>query len=162
MISRSEIKKLNETEPKFDDIMMSLKAIGKQPKGTIKESKKIIAIARKFNNEIAKNAVLHIDRKAHEDHSFLPWDYVKSANDWGLYTMFIPKMFGGKGYSMAGMAYFLEELASTCVGMANIVGVHYLGVTFLFSSWNMKIANKIMRDVVEGEKNRHPWPEPHR
>ena len=52
MISRSEIKAFSAKEPAFDDIMLSLRATGKQPKGIIKETKKVIAIARKFNQEV--------------------------------------------------------------------------------------------------------------
>jgi alkylation response protein AidB-like acyl-CoA dehydrogenase len=156
MISRSEIKTLINKEPAFDDIMLSLRATGKQPKGIINETKKVIAIARKFNEEVTIPGSLELDRKMHEDHDHLAWDYVQKAAEWGFYTMFLPKLFGGQGYSMSSMGFFLEEIASRCLAIANIIGVHYLGVTKVSSSWNIKIADRLLRDVVEGEKNGKP------
>lgn len=156
MISRQEIVTLNKREPRFEDIMCSLEATRRQPKGIIGESKKVIAIARKFNDEVVRQANLEIDRRCQEDYRYLPWEYVHQANTYGLYTLFLPKMFGGKGYSPASMCYYLEELATECVGMANMVGAHYLGLTFLLSTANMKITEKICREVVDGEKSGEP------
>ena len=96
MISRSEINAFLAQEPKFDDIMCSLRSTGKQPKGIIKEARKVIAIARKFNEEVTQPNLLELDKKMHEDHDYLPWEYVKEANKRGFYTMFIPKLFGGQ------------------------------------------------------------------
>ncbi len=156
MISRSEIKMFAEKEPAFDDIMCSLAATGKQPKGIIKEARELIALARKFNQEITIPGALELDRTMHEDPDHLAWDYVKKANEWGLYTLFLPKLFGGQGYTMSGIGFFLEEIASRCLAIANIIGVHYLGVTKVSSSWNIKIADRILRDVVKGEKTGQP------
>jgi len=156
MISRSEIRSLLDNEPKFDDIMCSLRATGKQPGGIIKETREVIAIARKFNEEVTRPAVLNLDRKMHADHDYLPWEYVHEANKRGFYTMFIPKIFGGRGYSMSGVGYFLEEIGSVCLAMANIIGVHYLGVTMLCSSWNMRMIDNLCRDVAAGEKTGDP------
>ncbi|MBI5552451.1 MAG: acyl-CoA/acyl-ACP dehydrogenase [Desulfobacterales bacterium] len=156
MIPRSECKAFLDREPKFDDIMISLRAIARQPKGINSEVKRIIAVARKFNDEVVRPGCLPLDRKMHEDPDHLAWDYVIEANKRGFYTMFIPKMFGGGGYSLAGIAYFLEELASACGAIANIVGVHYLGVTMLFSSWNFKVINRVCKDVVKGYKEGKP------
>jgi alkylation response protein AidB-like acyl-CoA dehydrogenase len=156
MISRSEVKNYLGQEPKFEDIMCGLQATGKQPKGIIKETRKVIAIARKFNEEIARPAVLGLDRKMHTDHDYLPWEYVEEANRRGFYTMFIPKIFGGQGYSMSTVGYFLEEIASVCLAMANIIGVHYLGVTMLCSSWNIRMIDKLCRAVAAGEQSGNP------
>lgn len=156
MITKSECGALLDKEPLFDDIMMSLRAIAKQPKGINSEVKKVIAIARKFNNEVVIPGNLALDRKMHEDPDHLAWDFVNEANKRGFYTLFIPKMFGGEGYSFATIAYFLEELSSACGGVANIVGVHYLGVLMLFSSWNLKMCNRLCAEIIEGEKTGKP------
>ena len=156
MISKSECEALLNREPMFDDIMMSIRAIARQPKGINNELKEVIAIARKFSNEVVKPGNLTLDRKMHEIPDYLPWDYVHEANKRGFYTMFIPKMFGGRGYSLSTITYFLEELSSACAAVANIVGVHYLGITMLFSSWNIKIIEKICSEVIKGEKTGEP------
>ncbi len=152
MISRSEVNTFLENEPKFDDIMCSLYATAKQPKGILKEAKKVVAIARKFNCEVVRPTTLSLDLKTYEDPEYLPWEFVKAANEWGLYTLFIPKIFGGKGYNLSCIGYFLEEIGSVCLSMANLIGVHYLGYTMICASWNMRLINKVSREVAEGEK----------
>jgi acyl-CoA dehydrogenase len=156
MISRSELKKLIQQEPKFDDIMCSLQMGPKLPKAMIGETKKIVAIARKFNDEVVSPYVLELDSKMHEDPEFLPWDFVEQANKWGFYTMWIPKIFGGKGYNFPSLSYFLEEIGSVCLSMANLIGVHYLGFATLTATWHTPIIKKLCNDVAQGEKNGLP------
>ncbi|MEA3221763.1 MAG: acyl-CoA dehydrogenase family protein [Thermodesulfobacteriota bacterium] len=156
MISRKEVKSLLGREPKFEDIMCSLQSMPILPKGMVEETKQAIAYARRFNDEVAKPYALEEDRKTFEDPDYLPWDLVKKANKWGLYTMFIPKVFGGKGLSMPASSYVIEELSSACVGIANVALVHYLGVAGITTSWNLPLTNKIFREVAEGERTGEP------
>ncbi|RLC33531.1 MAG: acyl-CoA dehydrogenase [Deltaproteobacteria bacterium] len=156
MVSRKQIKTYLQKEPKFDDIMCSLRATGSQPKGIIGETKKVVAIARRFNEEFTSSYAYELDRKMHQDPDHLAWDVVKKANEWGFYTMFMPKMFGGKGYSISAMGPFREEIGSGCIAIANLIGVHYLGFVGLASSWNMRLIDMICREVVNGEKTGNP------
>jgi alkylation response protein AidB-like acyl-CoA dehydrogenase len=156
MLSRSQIKTLINSEPRFDDIACSLTATKKQPKSILKEAKEVIAIARKFNDEVARPLTLQLDQRMHEDPGYLAWDFVKEANKWGFYSLFIPKIFGGKGYSLSVIGYFIEELGSVCLALANLVNVHYLGYAGALSAWNLKLADRMSRDVVKGEKSGEP------
>jgi alkylation response protein AidB-like acyl-CoA dehydrogenase len=145
-----------ENEPRFDDIMCSLRSTGKQPKGLIKETQKVMAVARKFNDEITRLSVLALDRKMHEEPDYLPWDFVKTASDRGFYTMFMPRFFGGGGYHFYCMNVFSEEIGSVCAAMVNLIGVHYLGYAALALSWNMRLIDQISREVINGEKTGKP------
>ncbi len=156
MISPKERRSLLDREPRFEDIFCSLQAMPRLPKGMLKETKSAIALARKFSNEVIKPIALEVDRQTHADPEYLPWDLVKKANEWGFYTMFIPKLFGGQGVNMPASAYVIEELSSACVGIANVVFVHYLGVAGVLASWNVSLANKVFREVAEGEKTGKP------
>jgi len=156
MILRSEIKTLLEKEPRFNDITCSLQAISKLPKGLLRETRETVAIARKFNQEVVRPYARELDLKMHEDPEYLPYDFVEKANDWGFYTMWLPRVFGGRGYSASTMAPFSEELASACLGMANLVGVHYLGVASLAATLNTRMMHKIFTDAVNGEKTGQP------
>jgi acyl-CoA dehydrogenase len=156
MISRSEKKQFLDKEPRFDDFTCGLRAMGAQPKGIIKEAREVMVIGRKFAAEVVRPYALELDLKMTEDHDYLPWEFIKKANEWGFYTMFIPKIFGGKGYNFSCFGYFIEEIASACLAMGNLIGVHYLGVSMLTSSWNLKMMNKILSEVAEGEKNGKP------
>lgn len=156
MLSGAEKKLYLNKAPRFDDIMCGLRATGRQPKGIIKEMKTVMALARKFNDEVARPYALELDLKMHADPDYLPWDFVKKANEWGFYTLFIPKVFGGQGFSFSCIGCLLEELNSVCASLANLVGVHYLGYTGLMTSFNVRLMDQISRDVVEGEKKGEP------
>mgnify|MGYP001113664443 CR=1 FL=1 len=156
MLSGSEIKSLMSGFPKFEDIHHGLPFGPRMPHAMVKEIKEVIAIARKFNKEVTKPLSLELDRKTHEDPDYMPWDLVKTANQWGFYTMWIPKIFGGKGYNMLSISYFAEEVASVCVGIANVIGVHYLGMAGIFMSANPGLSKRILSEVVQGEKTGEP------
>ena len=156
MLSRSEINRLIIQAPNLKDMTPSLSAILQTPGGIVRETQAVIALARKFTREVVKPYVLELEKKMTEDPDYLPWEFVKKANEWGFYTMWIPKLFGGKGYNMASMSSFVEEVGSVCLAMANLIGVHYLGVATLVASWNVKLIDRLCRDVVNGEKTGEP------
>ena len=156
MLTTSDVKSLCAMEPNFDDMICSLRAISRQPKKMWKETKEAVALARKFNLEVVRPYAAELDRKVQEDPNFLPIEFIKEANRWGLYTLWIPKIFGGKGYNLPSFSYFVEEIASACTAMANLIGVHYLGVATLISAWNTPIIQRVFSEVVKGEQNGEP------
>ncbi len=156
MLTHSEVLSLLARFPKFEDIFLGVNYAPHMPKAMVKETKEVIAIARKFCEEVARPLALKLDRLSHEDPDFLPHELVETANRWGFYTMWVPKMFGGKGYNMPSISCFSEEVAASCAGIANVIGVHYLGVAGLIASANTRLAGKILREVAEGEKSGKP------
>lgn len=156
MITKREIHSWLENEPVFDDIMCSLRAAPRLPKGMVKEARKVIAIARKFNQEIVVPYALDLDQTLQRDPEYLAWDLVQKAGEWGFYTMWLPKIAGGKGYSLPTLSYFLEEIGSKCLAIANLIGVHYLGVSTLFATWDTRLINEVLWDVSDGEKAGDP------
>jgi len=156
MISRKEVKAYSAMPPVFEDITCGLASAPKLPKPMVKETRRVIALARKFNKEVVRPYALELDSKLQASPDYIPWDFVEQANEWGLYTGWIPKIFGGKGWNMPSLAYFIEEIASECLAMANLVGVHYLGVSTLTSTGNVRLINQICRQVAAGEKTHTP------
>ncbi|MGD9006696.1 MAG: acyl-CoA dehydrogenase family protein [Desulfobacteraceae bacterium] len=143
-------------EPDLDDIMCSLNATARMPKGMITETREVIAMARKFKAKVMKPYTLALDRHMQQDPEYLPWEFVQKANAWGVYTMWIPKAFGGRGYNLPSLSCFLEETASECLALANLVGVHYLAVATVFSTWNIGLITRLCRAVRQGEKKAAP------
>jgi len=156
MIPDDTGKTFGDVRPVIDDITSSLRCMGKIPGGLVEEINEVIRLARQFNDEVAKPYVLELDRKMFDDPTYLAWDFVKKANEWGLYTLWLPKAVGGKGYSFPSIAPFLEEVASVCMSMANLIGVHYLGVGTLSASFNLKLLNRLCRETSEGYRTGHP------
>jgi alkylation response protein AidB-like acyl-CoA dehydrogenase len=156
MIKPKENKSLLEREPRFEDSFCSMQAIPVIPKIQLKETRTLVSHVRRFNDEVVRPMALKTDLKSFQDPDYLPWDLVQKANEWGFYTMFIPKLFGGQGWSLPSHAYVIEEMSSACVGIANAVFVHYLGFMTVLASWNLPLINRICRDVAEGERTGNP------
>jgi alkylation response protein AidB-like acyl-CoA dehydrogenase len=156
MIPNSEVKSILDRFPKFEDSFNGLEYAPRLPKAMVKETRELVAYARKFNDEVVRPSALTLDRKTHEDPDYLPHDLIKTVNDWGFYTMWVPKIFGGMGKNLPSLSPVMEEISSTCVGIANVMGVTYLGLTSLISSFNMRITNRIIKDLIEGVKKGDP------
>jgi len=151
-----EVKRLLAREPRFDDMICSLRAITRQPGRITAETGEVLALARKFNDQVVRPYAAELDRNVQQDPDFLPYEFIQEANRWGLYTLWIPKIFGGKGYNLPSFSSFIEEIASGCTAMSNLIGVHYLGVATLIASWNTRIIRQVFRTVVEGETSNKP------
>jgi len=106
----SDINTYLNLAPKFDEMAISLQATVKQPKAMQKEIREVVAIARKFNEEVVKPDFLEIEKKIFENPEYLPHEWFKAAGSHGFFTMWMPKMFGGKGYCFPSLAYFMEEI----------------------------------------------------
>jgi acyl-CoA dehydrogenase len=156
MRDRSQVEYIISRDPDFEDAAPMLHYAPRMPKGMIKETHEVVAMARRFNDEVARPLSVELDRRTHEDANYLPWDLVKKANEWGFYTMWVPRIFGGKGYNMPSLSYFVEEIGSVCLGIANVIGVHYLGIAGLMMAGNTSVIRKVMHDVVKGEKTGEP------
>ena len=156
MIKPKEDKSLLEREQRFEDSFISLQAMPKIPKLQVRETRALISHARRFNDEVARPLALKTELKTFQDPDYIPWELVQKANEWGFYTMFIPKLFGGQGYAFPANCYVIEELSSACVGLANVAFVHYLGFMTVMASWNVPLINRVCRDVAEGERTGNP------
>ncbi|MDE2401547.1 MAG: acyl-CoA/acyl-ACP dehydrogenase [Burkholderiales bacterium] len=134
----------------------SVAALKELPRGVRQDVARAIELGRRFNREVVAPLVLELDARIQDDPQHLPWSFIDEANRWGLFSLWLPKMFGGHGWNMLSMYAFIEEVSTQCVGLANVVGVHYLGVATLMATWNMPLARRIFGEVCEGERQGKP------
>ena len=150
----------------FMDSLNSLEAQHRLPARIKTDFHEATKLARRFNDEVLRPIYQDIDRKIMQDNEYLPVEFIRKANEWGLYTFWIPKMYGGQGMNMLSLYPFMEEISSVCAGLANLIGAHYLGVSVLCSSCNIKVINRILRSVASECNKGNPclislaWTEP--
>ena len=106
---------LLQQPPRFDDFALSLQATAHQPKGMLKETRKIIALARQFNQAQVKPHALDLDCKVQQSPDYLAEDFIRMANQQGLFTLWIPKIFGGKGFNLVGHHEIMFPLLAAAV-----------------------------------------------
>jgi acyl-CoA dehydrogenase len=86
-LTRDETNKYLSQDPKISDTMSSLLTHYKIPKSKAmyKEIDYVVALARKFNEEVVKPAYKKIDLETTKDPDYLCWDFIKKANEWGFF-----------------------------------------------------------------------------
>ncbi len=139
----------------FADAFCSLRSMPLLARGVVQECEAALARAQQFN-EAARHLTLEHDRRTFEDPEYMPWDLIRLAGQWGFYSMFVPRFFGGQGVNMLAMACVIEEISSVCVGLANVMFVHYLGIAGIMFSPNLRLLRRIFGEVVAQEKSETP------
>lgn len=163
---RTEKSRYSSAGFSFMDSLNSLEAQHRLPARIKVDFHESTKLARRFIEQVIQPVYQDIDRKIMEDNEYLPVDFIRKANEWGLYTLWIPKMYGGQGMNMLSLYPFMEEVSSVCAGLANLIGAHYLGVSVLCASCNIKVINRILRSVVSECNKGNPclislaWTEP--
>lgn len=138
--------------PGLADWSASLAGVQRLPRGVIDDVERARALARRFNDEVVRPAALALDAAVQDDPTHLPQDFIRQASAWRLYSRWLPRLVGGEGWSFLSLYAFLEEVSACCVGLANVIGVHYLGAATLMATWNMRLVQEIFRDVAEGDR----------
>lgn len=144
------------THDSLADWSAGIAALTELPAGVRRDMALAIELGQRFNREVVAPLALTLDARIQDDPQHLPWEFIAEANRWGLFTRWLPKMFGGHGWNLASMYAFVEEVSTQCVGLANVVGVHYLGVATLMATWNLRLARRVFAEVCEGERSGHP------
>lgn len=137
-------------------IPSSLRAVEKLPSGLVREVQEIIEMAQEFNEQVLRRQVLEIDQGVEREFDFLAQDLVGEMSRWGFFSLWLPKIFGGGGYNPLSMLPFNEELGSTCLGVANLVGAHYVGVGLGAATFNLSVFRKLCLEILEMEKKGEP------
>lgn len=138
------------------DWSAALAAVSDLPSAVRQDVVDALELAQRFNAEVVRPWALQIDRQAMDDPAYIPRELIRQAGDWGLFTLWVPVLFGGKGWNYLSLYAFLEEVASACAGVSSMIGVHYMGQGALMAAWNLRLAAKISADVCAGERRGEP------
>jgi alkylation response protein AidB-like acyl-CoA dehydrogenase len=138
------------------DWSAALAAVSDLPSSVRQDVVDALELARRFNAEVVRPQALQIDRLAQDDPAHIPRDLIRLCGEWNLFTLWLPSLFGGKGWNFISLYAFMEEVSSACVGVANVIGVHYMGVATLSASWNLRLAHRVFAEVCEGERRGEP------
>ena len=137
-------------------LAFSVQALGRLPAGLVRECEEAAEFARRFNREVVNPVCLELDRRIEADSSVMPDEIVAEMGRRGLLTLWIPKIFGGGGFSPFSMMAFNEELASGCLGVSNLIGAHYFAYGLASATSNMSALKILSEACLAGEKSGRP------
>ena len=118
-MSAAEKARLLSRSPRVEEVYNSLECQYRMPADAHQDVETAIAIARKFNDEVLRPMALERDLLHMRDHDYLSWDVVKIAGEWRLFSLFIPKLFGGGNLNFMALYPFIEEVSSVCSGLGH-------------------------------------------
>lgn len=140
----------------FDEMFPTLVYLRKYRPKAIAEFEEVFEKARRFRRLYIDPNALRIDRAVMNDPHYIARDLVRhTAND-RFFTLMVPKMFGGVGYSFGAMMIGMEELAAGCLGIANLMGVHGLALSTVAATGDLGHMETICRELSESERSGDP------
>lgn len=126
------------------------------PRSYFRRIGEVRKMAREFADKHIRPNALDIEKKVGVDPHYFAWDIVKEACKYKMFSMLIPKQFGGGGYSVLHMAVMAEELAVGCAGLASTIAVHSAGISCGMISADAYILEKYIHPVVLAEQRGEP------
>ncbi|MFY9178737.1 MAG: acyl-CoA dehydrogenase family protein, partial [Venatoribacter sp.] len=99
---------------------------------------------------------LEIERKQFQDPSYVPWELLKTACDYKLFSMMFPSVLGGQGEHIINAFITYELVASQCVAVANLLGVSGLAIGCVMSTFDPRSIGYIAKLISDNEKQRIP------
>ncbi len=146
----------NENLFAFDEGFFSMMYLAGFNKRLVREARKAVAVNREFCLKHLKPLALEVDRKYEQDPNYLPWEMVRLAAKHRRLSSYIPKYLGGCGEPMAMIGPVMEEQAATDTAFVGLLGGHGLGLAALMMTFNLKVVDQVIGEIVNGEKTMNP------
>jgi len=111
------------------------------------EQKKLVSTARSIANEHIKPV-----RQKYDADGTFPWDIVKVLGEAGLFGVYIPEKFGGKGMGVFELVLIVEELSRVDGGIALALAATALGAYPILLGGNDEQKARFLGPLATGEK----------
>ena len=147
--------KSGEIDPRgmdFEDAFPAIACVEGRWPGRTGRLEKARARYRAFADRHVRPIALEVDREGGRDPEYLNREFTRRAAEQGMFSIVIPKLFGGQGGGLMEMAIMIEELCAACTGLGNVVGAHYLGYSGVAAGMNLRLLGAVSEDIVAGEK----------
>jgi alkylation response protein AidB-like acyl-CoA dehydrogenase len=111
------------------------------------EQKKLVSTARSIANDYIKPV-----RQQYDAEGTFPWDIVKVLGEAGLFGVYIPEKFGGRGLGVMELVLVVEELSKVDGGIALALAATALGAYPILLGGNDEQKARFLAPLATGEK----------
>lgn len=116
----------------------------------------VMGRTRAFAERHLAGRVERWDQEIGRDHGFVPWSVIEAGLPYGFLSMNVPAPFGGGGLGSVASSVFAEEIAAADAGVFVLFGAHGLAWALVLASLDLRIASRLGRAIVEGERRGAP------
>jgi alkylation response protein AidB-like acyl-CoA dehydrogenase len=127
-------------------------AIGRLPAGLINEINNVRHFALKLIDEELLKRAIEIDRLVLKNSDYVDLSLIERFSKLGLYSKFIPRFLGGTGWHPLSFYFFNLEMAGACLGIANLLGPHYVAMGLLSATNSFTVLKKITNEILEAQR----------
>jgi alkylation response protein AidB-like acyl-CoA dehydrogenase len=82
---------------------------------------------------------------------------LRLACEYKIFSLALPRSFGGQGCSMLALSIGLEQLAQSCAGLASLLGTHGLALAIVGSTGNVRWLQQLAGRLIEDERRGQPY-----
>lgn len=136
----------------FEDSFFSLMHLRGWKRRVIDRTREAFNEHRNFVRNYVRPLALKMDLEAQRDPSRIAKEYLDLMVKHRRITQMIPKAMGGMGMPPYAISPITEESNAVCAGYRAMADGHGLGLVALMMTFNMKVLNKLIDEIVDGEK----------
>jgi alkylation response protein AidB-like acyl-CoA dehydrogenase len=137
----------------LSDISIQQSSKGLLPKSLLCDISSASAIGSNLFKSIDKLRIQNIDLAVYKKESDYPQDIVLKFSKEKLYSKWIPKFVGGGGAHPLTFYGLNLEMGSHCLGIANLIGAHYVALGLVSATSSFEVLSRITADITEAENN---------
>jgi len=121
------------------------------PNRLLNQIKQGALLAEEIIKELGPDYPIEFEEKIKNKSESNSIEIVKFFSQKGLYTLWLPKFLGGGGWHPLSLYSFNKRMSSYCLGLANIIGSHYVGCSLISSTGKFSILKKIISEIYQHE-----------
>jgi len=141
------------------DLLYNAPSLGKLKKRFpqyIKNAEKAQLYGRRLARDVLLPKALETDEKCHEDPTFFDQEVWKAFNDAKINICWLPKEFGGLGWSMLDYAAAAEELLAADIGNASTHLFNGFWIMAVVSDMRLDLFMHAAREIIQANNKKRP------
>lgn len=140
----------------FDERYPALAALERKGFREIRAAREYYDRIVEFTRTEVTPHVLGIDRRMFEDPAYVPWNLLRKACSQGLFSAAFPRAYGGLGLHPLASVIAMEVIATSCVGVANLIGVSGLAIAVVLSTMDLRAVRRVAELICDAERKGEP------
>lgn len=141
----------------FDRAYPMLAALRRCNARQVNQCEQVWRIFDEFSRNVVDPLAGKLDHLGWSDPTLPVDDVLAEACGRGIFSMTLPRSMGGQGVSMLAFTIGLERLATSCLGVANLLAVHGLALGVMGAVGAVSHLRQMAENIVQGERMRKPY-----
>jgi alkylation response protein AidB-like acyl-CoA dehydrogenase len=141
----------------FDREYPTLAALRRANAWQVNQCEQVWRLFHDFATEVVEPVALELDRSGWSAPAQSLDSILVEACKRRIFSMTLPRSAGGQGVTMLAFTVGLERLATSCLGIANLLAVHGLALGVMGAVGALSHLRQVAARIIEGERMAKPY-----